>query len=193
VDPPVRTGSAVVRRSVTFAIRSERAGSEAFKREAAAAIHAVDPDLPLAKVRTLHDVYRRSMARTSFALVLLGIAGSMALTLAIVGVYGVLAYAVGQRRRELGIRIALGAEPRALKWLFVRKGLILNCAGGVIGLVLAGCLSRWITAVLFGVTPFDPLTYAAAGTLIAAAAAAASYVPARRAASLDPVEALRSE
>src|SRR6266478_6022848 len=128
-------------RGVTFAIRSERAGTEAFLREVATAIHAVNPSLPLAKVRTLNDVYKHSMARTSFALVLLGIAGAMALALASVGVYGVLAYAVGQRRREVGIRIALGAEPAALKWLFVRKGLILNCAGVIVGLALAGCLS----------------------------------------------------
>jgi len=149
VEPPVRPGgSAVVRRGVTFAIRSERAGTEAFLREVTAAIHAVNPSLPLAKVRTLNGVYRLSMARTSFALVLLGIAGAMALTLAIVGVYGVLAYAVAQRRREVGIRLALGAEPRALKWLFVRKGLILNCVGGAIGLALAGGLSRWISSLL---------------------------------------------
>ena len=177
----------------TFAIRSERAGTEAFRREVAAAIHAVNPGLPLAKVRTLNDVYKRSLARTSFALVLLGIAGGMALTLAIVGVYGVLAYAVGQRRREVSIRLALGADPRMLQWLFVRKGLILNCAGGVIGLGLAGGLSRWISSLLFGVTPLDPPSYLAAGALIVGAAMIASYVPARQAASVDPMETLRSE
>jgi predicted permease len=180
-------------RGVTFAIRSERAGTEAFLREVGAAIHSVNPGLPLAKVRTLNDVYRRSMARTSFTLLLLGIAGAMALTLAIVGVYGVLAYAVGQRRREVSIRLALGAEPGALKWLFVRKGLILNSAGGVIGLALAGDLSHWIASLLFGVTPLDPLTYIASGLLIGAAAMAASYIPARQAASADPMETLRSE
>jgi predicted permease len=180
-------------RSATFAIRSERAGTEAFLREVAAAIHSVNPDLPLAKVRTLNDVYKRSMARTSFTVILLGIAGTMALVLAIVGVYGVLAYAVGQRRREVSIRLALGAEPRMLKWLFVRKGLILNFAGGIIGLALAGGLSRWISSLLFGITPLDPLTYIASGALIGAAAMTASYFPARQAASVDPMETLRSE
>jgi predicted lysophospholipase L1 biosynthesis ABC-type transport system permease subunit len=180
-------------RGVTFAIRSERAGTEAFLREVAAAIHAVNPSLPLAKTRTLNDVYRRSMARTSFALVLLGIAGGIALTLAIVGVYGVLAYAVGQRRREVGIRLALGAEPGVLKWLFVRQGLILNSVGGIVGLALAAGLSRWISSLLFGITPLDPLTYVASGALIGAAAMTASYFPARQAASVDPMETLRSE
>jgi predicted permease len=192
--PPDRPGApAGVRRSVTFAIRSQRAGNEAFLREVAAAIHGVNPNLPLAKVRTLNDVYRQSMARTSFALVLLGIAGAMALTLAIVGVYGVLAYAVAERRREVSIRLALGAEPRALKWLFVRKGLILNCIGGIIGLALAGVLSRLASSLLFGITPLDPLTYIASGVLIATAAITASYVPACKAASVDPMETLRGE
>ena len=180
-------------RGVTLAIRSERAGTEVFLREVATAIHAVNPSLPLAKVRTLNDVYERSMARTSFALVLLGIAGAMALALAIVGVYGVLAHAVGQRRREVGIRLALGAEPRALKWLFVRKGLILNCVGGIIGLALAGGLSRWISSLLFGVTPLDPLTYIASSAVMAASVIVASYVPARQAAFVEPMETLRSE
>jgi ABC-type lipoprotein release transport system permease subunit len=133
------------------------------------------------------------MAHTSFALVLLVIAGAMALTLAIVGVYGVLAYAVAQCRHEVGIRVALGAEPRAVKWLFVRKGLILNCIGGIVGLALAVGLSRWISSLLFRITPLDPLTYVASGALIAAAAMTASYFPAHQAASVDPMETLRSE
>jgi ABC-type antimicrobial peptide transport system permease subunit len=133
------------------------------------------------------------MAQTSFALVLLAIAGAMALTLAIVGIYGVLAYAVAQRSHEVGIRLALGAQPKALKWLFVRRGLMLNCIGGIIGLALALGLSRWIASLLFGLTPLDPLTYAAAAVLITLAATAGSYVPARQAASVDPMETLRSE
>ena len=133
------------------------------------------------------------MVQTSFALVLLAIAGAMALALAIVGIYGVLAYAVAQRRHEVGIRLALGAQPKALKWLFVRRGLTLNCIGGIIGLTLAFGLSRSIASLLFGLTPLDPLTYAAAAGLIALAATAASYVPARRAASMNPMDTLRSE
>ncbi len=193
LPPPATVYFRAGGRGVTFAIRSERAGRESFLREVATAIHAVNPSLPLANVRTLNDVYKRSMARTSFALVLLGIAGAMALILAIVGVYGVLAYAVGQRRREVGIRLALGAEPRSLKWLFLRKGLLLNCVGGVVGLALAGDLSRWISSLLFGVTALDPLTYIASSAVIAAAVMVASYVPARQAAFVDPMDTLRSE
>lgn len=180
-------------RGATFAIRSPRAGTAAFVREVSAALHAVDPVLPLANVRTLNDVYRQSMARTSFTLVLLGLAGLIALALAIVGVYGVLAYAVGQRRHEVGIRLALGAEPNALKWWFVRKGLTLNWIGGLLGMALAIGLSRWISSLVFGVTPLDPLTYFASGALVAAAVLVASYVPSRQAASVDPMETLRSE
>jgi ABC-type antimicrobial peptide transport system permease subunit len=194
VQPSARPGGkASVRRAVTFAIRSERAGTQSFVREVAAAIHEVNPNLPLAKVRTLDEVYRQSMAHTSFALVLLGIAGAMALTLAIVGVYGVLAYAVAQRRHEVGIRVALGAEPRALKWLFVREGLFFNCVGGVVGMMSAAGLSRWISSLLFGVTAMDPVTYLVAGLLIGVATMMASYVPARQAARVDPMETLRSQ
>jgi putative ABC transport system permease protein len=186
-------GAAGIRRDVALAVRSNRAGTESFLRELTATIHAVNPSLPLAKVRTLNDLYRGSMARTSFALVLLGIAGAMALTLAIVGVYGVLAYTVAQRRREVGIRVALGAEPAMVKALFVRQGLVLVGAGGVIGLWTAAALSRWISSLLFGVAPLDPVTYGAAAAIILAAAMTASYIPARRAASVDPMETLRSE
>lgn len=133
-----------VRRGVTFAIRSSRAGTEGLLKEIAAQIHAVDPGLPLAQVRTLRDLYKLTMARRSFALVLLGIAAAIAVTLSIIGVYGVLAYAVGQRRREISIRIAVGAEPRAIKALFLRQGLILMCIGGTIGLVSArGLFPGW--------------------------------------------------
>ncbi len=191
--PPTIVYFPGVRRSVTFAIRSRRAGTDGFLREITAAIHSVNPDLPLAKVRTLNDLYRLSMARTSFALVLLGIAAAMALTLGIVGVYGVLAYAVAQRRREVGIRVALGADAGMVKSLFVRRGLILASAGGVIGLFSAAALSRWMSALLFGVAAFDPVTYGASAAILLVAAVTASYIPARRAASVDPMDALRCD
>ena len=101
-----------VRRGVAFAIRSSRAGTQGLLKEVTLEIHAVDPSLPLAQVRTLNELYRLTMARRSFALVLLGIAAAMAMILSMIGVYGVLAYAVVRRRKEISIRVAMGAEPR---------------------------------------------------------------------------------
>jgi putative ABC transport system permease protein len=182
-----------IRRGLTLAIRSSRANTEGFLREVATAIHAVNPNLPLAQVRTLDDVYRRSMARTSFTLVLLGIAGTIALALAVIGVYGVLAYAVGQRRREVSIRVALGAQPNQVTGLFLRRGILLTCVGGVVGVVAAMGLSRWVSSLLFGVTALDPATYVASALIVSAAALIASYIPARRALSVNPMEALRAD
>jgi predicted permease len=181
------------RRGVTLAIRSSRAGTESLVKEITAKVHAIDPGVPLAQVRTLRDVYRLSVARRSFAVVLLGIAAAIGVILAIIGVYGVLTYAVAQRRREISIRLALGAEQRTIKGLLLRQGLILVCIGGAIGLVSARELTPWMAALLFGVTPFDALTYGTSGVVILTAALAASYIPARRAALSNPIEALRSE
>jgi ABC-type antimicrobial peptide transport system permease subunit len=133
------------------------------------------------------------MARTSFTVVLLALAGGMALVLGIVGIYGVIAYAVSQRTREIGIRTALGAQPAGVLRMFVRHGLVLAAIGGAVGLVAAAVLSRLMTTLLFGVTALDPITYAAVSVLLMMAAVLASYVPARRALSIDPVEALRAE
>src|SRR5262245_10860855 len=182
-----------IRRGLTLAIRSSRANTESFLREVATAIHAVNPNLPLANVRTLDDIYRRSMARTSFTLVLLGIAGTMALALAVIGVYGVLAYAVGQRRREVSIRVALGARPIQVTGLFLRRGILLACVGGVVGVAAAMGLSRWVSSLLFGVTALDPATYVASALIVFAAALIASYIPARRALSVSPMESLRAD
>lgn len=186
-------GSTAVRRAVTVAIRSSRAGTEAFVREVAAAVHAVNASVPLADVRTLDDAYRRSMAQTSFTVTLISVAAAMALALAVVGVYGVLAYAVARRRHEIGIRLALGAQPGAVRGLFVRQGLLLASLGGIVGLVASAALSRWIAPLLYGVTAWDPLTYALAAAALAAGAVLASAIPARRAARVDPMETLRSE
>jgi predicted permease len=191
--PPTLVYFPGARRGVAFALRSGRAGTEALLKEITAKIHAVDSSLPLAEVRPLSDLYRLTMERRSLALALLGIAAGMAVVLSIIGVYGVLAYAVAQRRKEISIRVAVGAEPRTIKALFLRQGLILTCLGGAIGLASARVVSHWMSSLLFGVTPADPLTFGVSGAVILAAALAASYVPSRRAASLNPIEALRSD
>lgn len=133
------------------------------------------------------------MVRTSFTLVLLGIAGLMALILGVVGIYGVIAYAVTARTREIGIRTALGAQPNELHGMFVRQGLVLAAIGAAIGLLAAGGLTRLMSSVLFHTTPLDPATYIAVSALLILAALLASYIPARRATAIDPMEALRSE
>jgi ABC-type antimicrobial peptide transport system permease subunit len=117
----------------------------------------------------------------------------MALLLGIIGIYGVIAYVVSQRTREIGIRSALGAEPRQLKQMFLMHGLALSAVGAVVGLVAAMGLGHLMSSLLFGIGPMDPATYAAALVIIIAAAALASYVPARRVANIDPIETLRAE
>jgi predicted permease len=181
--------------SVTFALRSERTGTESMLAEIRRAVAEVNPDLPIAAVGTLAQVYRDhpSMARSSFSLALLGIAGATALLLSIVGIYGVLAYAVTQRQREVGIRVALGAAPRTVKNMFVYRGMILAAIGIVIGAVVAAGLTRLMSSLLFGVMPLDAATFVGAAAFLAVAALLASYIPARRAATIDPMETLRAE
>ncbi len=182
-----------VTRTVTFAIRSKRAGSESFRNQINRAVWSVNPSLPLASVQTMRDVYERSLARASFTLVMLGIAGAMALLLGVIGIYGVIAYAVSQKRREIGIRLALGAQPMALQRMFVQRGLVLTGIGAAIGLGAAISLTRLMKSLLFGISPLDPVTYAGVPFVLVTAALLASYLPARRAAAVDPVEALRAE
>ncbi len=180
-------------RSVTFVLHSKRAGTTAFLSEMQRAVASVSGDLPLASVSLLQEIYNRSMARTSFTLVMLGIAAAMAMALSILGIYGVISYAVSQRKREIGIRMALGAEKNTLAWMFVRSALVLAGIGIMVGVVAAFALMRLMQSLLFGVSPFDPITFTVVPTLLAAAAALASYLPARRTAAIDPVEALRAE
>jgi ABC-type antimicrobial peptide transport system permease subunit len=179
-------------RQVTFIIRSERAGTEAFLNQVRQAVWSINPSLPVSS-RTMQVVYDHSLAATSFTLVMLAIAASMALLLGIIGIYGVIAYAVSQRRREIGIRAALGAQQGELKAMFVRHGLVLAGIGVVIGLGAAAGLTRLMSSLLFGITPLDPLTYLAVPLILVIATVVASYLPARRAATVDPIEALRTE
>ena len=179
--------------SVTFAIRSARAGTASLVEEVRSAIRSVSASIPVGQVRTMQDLHAGSLARTSFTLVLLAIAGAMALVLGIVGIYGVIAYVVAQRAREIGIRSALGAEPKQLARMFLLQGLALSSAGAIAGLVAAGVLGRLMSSLLFGVSSLDPLAYVAAFATTTAAAALAAYLPARRAAKIDPMKTLRAE
>jgi ABC-type antimicrobial peptide transport system permease subunit len=144
-------------------------------------------------VNTLKTLYDQSLARTSFTLVMLAIAGGMALVIGIVGIYGVIAYVVSQRTREIGIRTALGAQRAEILMMFVRHGLMLAGIGAVVGLVAAVGLTRLMSSLLFGVTALDPVTYAAVSALLVTAAVLASYLPTRRAVTVDPVQALRAD
>jgi ABC-type antimicrobial peptide transport system permease subunit len=147
----------------------------------------------VANVRTVAEIYNRALARTSFTLVMLGIAGSMALLLGVVGIYGVISYSISQRTREIGIRMALGAQQQTVRGMFLQQGLWLVGMGIVAGLAAAVPLARLMSTLLFGISPLDPATYGAVSFLLIAAALLATYLPTRRATRVEPVEALRSE
>ena len=182
-----------LRRTLAFTLRSPRAGSRAFINEVQEKVWSVDPDVPLADVSTLGTLYTKSMARTSFTLVMLCVAGSMALLLGIVGIYGVISYSVSQRTREIGIRMALGAQRETLTAMFVRQGLRLTLIGAACGLVTAFVTMRLMSSILFHVSPVDPLTYATITIGVVAVAYLACYLPSRRAATVEPMHALRAE
>jgi predicted permease len=186
-------GSFDTRRTVYFAMRSHRAGTQTFINEMQQAVWSVNSNLAVDFIRTMQDIYGESMARTSFTLVMLAIAGMMALALGILGIYGVISYAVSQRTREIGIRMALGAKKSELAWMFVRSALVLTGIGTAVGIGAAAALMRLMRTLLFGISPLDPVTFAAVPVVLVAAAALASYLPARRTAAVDPVEALRAE
>jgi predicted permease len=180
-------------RPVAYTIRTDRAGTQSFLADARAAVWSVNSNLPVFLVSTMKDLYGQSLAATSFTLVMLAIAGTMALLLGIVGIYGVMSYAVLQRTREMGIRLALGAEPGQLKRIFVGNGLVLAGAGVVIGLAAAAGLTRLMKSLLFGISTLDPVIYLTTPAVLIAAAVVASYLPARRASRIDSSEALRLE
>jgi predicted permease len=182
-----------MQRSQAYVVRSPRMASPGFLKELQQAVWSVNANLPLADVRTLDDLRARSMAQTSFMLVMLAIAAGVALLLGVVGIYGVVGYIAAQRTREAGIRIALGAQRRDVSVLFLRHGLVLTTIGVAVGIGLAAGLTRLMSAQLFAVSPIDPLTYAAVSVGLACVAMLATYLPARRAARVDPVIALRSE
>jgi predicted permease len=182
-----------LQRGISFAIRSDRAGSQQFLNALRQAVWSVDAAIPLADVNTLQYYYDKSLARTSLALMMLAIAGAMALLLGIVGIYGVISYSVTQRTREIGIRLAIGAQQHELTRMFVNHGLILSAIGVTVGLIVAFLSARFMSSLLFGVKPVDPLTYALVAIGLITCALLASYIPARRASTIDPSESLRAE
>jgi len=186
-------GQPFIQRSLAYAIRSSRLQSTGFLPEVQRAVWSLNPNLPLARVRTLDQIYRESMAQTSFVLVVLGIAAAVTLLLGVVGIYGVIAYIVSQRRREIGIRMALGAHSGEIQRMFIGRGVALAGIGLAVGLVSASLLMRLLSSLLFGVSPFDPLTYAAVVSSLALVALVATWLPARQATRVDPMSALRAD
>jgi ABC-type antimicrobial peptide transport system permease subunit len=153
----------------------------------------IDPTVPIGAVQTMDEVVARSMIRTTFAMLLLGIAAGVALLLGAVGLYGVIAYVVGQREQEIGVRVALGAAGGQVARLIVGQSLRLALAGVGAGLVAALAVTRVLRALLFEVSPTDPVTLGAVVVVLVAVALLASWLPARRAARVDPMVALRAE
>jgi predicted permease len=182
-----------VQRGLGYVIRTSRLRTNDFLPEVQQAVWSVNPNLPLARVRTLREIYDASMAQTSFTLVILGIAASVTLLLGIVGIYGVIAYVVAQRRREVGIRMALGARAGEVQRMFISRGMVVTGIGLAVGIGAALASMRLLTTVLFAVSPFDPATYVAVIAGLGTVALLATWLPARQATSIDPSVALRGE
>jgi len=179
-------------RAMNVAVRSD-ADPAALTAAIAQQIRALDPGLPLYNVRTMEHRVDESLARRRFSMLMLTLFACLALGLAAIGIYGVIAFLVSQSTREVGIRMALGATPREILMLIVRQGLLVAALGVGIGLCGAFILTRFMTTLLYGVRATDPLTFGAIGLMLGGIALLASYVPARRAARIDPMISLRSE
>ncbi len=180
-------------RSLAYAVRGKRVGSTGFESEIRSAVWSINSNLPLANLQTLAELVSASLARTSFTLIMLSIAGGVALLLGTVGIYGVVSYAVAQRTREIGVRMALGASNRDVSGLILRRGLVLTSLGIVLGSGIALAVTRFMAVLLFGVDPVDPITFGVVALLLASIALVASYLPARRASHIDPIDALRRD
>jgi putative ABC transport system permease protein len=181
---PVQSMSVVLKTTVPAATLGEAARR---------VVYSVDPNMPVARVRTLEEIVARSISQPKFYTTLLAVFAGVALSLAAIGIFGVLSYAVAQRTREIGIRMALGAPQRTVLALVVRQAMILAAAGIGIGTICALLLSRSLATLLFSTSPYDLTTFVAVGSVLAFVALASSYIPARRATRVDPLEALRAE
>jgi predicted permease len=180
-------------RSMAYAVRVAGGSPTALLPQLRDAVWSVNPNLPLARVRTLDEIVAESMARTSFTLVLLGIAAAVALFLGSVGIYGVISYIVSQRTREIGVRMALGAERSDVRGMVLKQAGRLALGGVLLGLVAAAGITRLMSSLLFGVSPMDPATFGSVAVALSLVALLASWIPARRASRTDPVVSLRFE
>ena len=170
-----------------FFLRTPRAGTSALLADVSKAVSSISNRMPIGGVQTLGDLYSSSMARTSLTLVVLGIIGSMALLLGVIGVYAVIRSMVAQRIREVGIRMVFGAQHAAVTRLFLRQGLRPVIIGVTLGLGGAVALARLMESLLFGVAPLDPLTYVITSVLLVGASLLTIYLPVRRALRVDPM------
>jgi predicted permease len=191
--PETRGDAPFITRNQTYVIRSQRVGTPGFLQELRDLVQGSYPDRPLGSLRTIESIQRESMTRVSFTLVMLGIAAGVALLLGAIGIYGVISYTVGQRTQELGLRVAMGAEPEAVARMVLKQGLLLAGVGVAVGVGAASGLTRLMGALLHGVNPVDPLTFGLVSLGLVLAALAATYLPARKAARVDPMVALRAE
>ncbi|HSG40519.1 MAG TPA: ABC transporter permease [Thermoanaerobaculia bacterium] len=192
IRPSLSDGEPYAPRSFSLAVRG-RVDPASLLAPVRDAIWELDPNLPLADVRSLEEVVERSMARTSFTMLLLAIAAVVALLLGAVGIYGVISYVVSQRTREIGVRMALGARRRDISRMVLREGLAITLLGIAVGVAGALAVTRLMLALLFGVSPTDPATFAAVPVLLAGVALLASWLPARRAAAVEPLQAIHYE
>ena len=186
--PNVRTGAG---NFLTYLVRTEGIDPRSLIPEARRLLAVANPRVPFTNVRTMDDVFARSISRTSFVMILLGIAASVALALSAVGTYGVISYLVTQRRPEIGVRIALGASVQQVSQLVLSQSLVLAAIGVAIGTVLAWATTRLLSRMLFNVSPTDPVVLVSVGITLMVVAGLAAFAPARRAARIDPVEVLR--
>ena len=177
---------------LSFAVRSS-SNPAAMVPVVREAINGVDTNIGIDAIAPMTDLEASSTARERFYAVMLGAFASVAALLAAIGIYGVLAYTVAQRTREIGVRMALGARRSQVIALVLRRGLILTITGVAIGLVAAAASARYLQSMLFGVEPLDPITFAQVAIAFSIVSAIASYLPARRATTVDPVVALRHD
>jgi predicted permease len=186
----VNSGPTIVR-SMTYTVRGQR--PEALTSAVRTAVWEIDPNLPIASISTMETVLAQSMVQTSFTMLALVIAAALALFLGAIGLYGVISYLVTQRTREIGLRMALGAEAGTVRRMVAWQGFRLAAVGLVVGVVAAALLTRLLESLLYGTNPNDPLTFACVTALLGGVAFLASWLPALRASRLDPARTLQAE